>query len=198
MNIKLNMINESPSARFDNIVVQELRDEILVCDVKSNRVFCLNQTAAEVWKLCDGKTETKQIAQILSKKLRTNVSEEVVLFSLAELSKENLLVNKITTNKVFEGISRREVVKRIGLSSIIALPLITSVALPTAAQAQSGVCLAINDPCASDTECCSGCCFFGNCGAGLPAGLPCTSGAQCCSGCCSGDEVFPGTCNPGC
>lgn len=192
------MNNNVPVARYEDIVVQELKDEVLVCDTKNNQVFCLNQTAGEVWKLCDGKTKVTEISRILSKKLKTNVGEEIVMFTLDELSNHNLLGENVSTSRFLAGVSRREVIKRIGLSSIVALPLITSVSMPTAAQAQSGACFVFADPCNDDTECCSGCCNFGNCDVGQPAGSPCTTGAECCSGCCSGDVLNPGTCNPGC
>lgn len=134
------MKNTLPLARFENIVVQEIKDEVLICDTKSNQVFCLNQTAGEVWKLCDGKTETNEIAKILSKKLKMDVSEDLILFSLIELSEKNLLTKKITAKENFQRFSRREVVRRIGLSSMIALPIITSVIMPKAIHAQSVEC----------------------------------------------------------
>lgn len=200
------MKNEFPLSRFEDIVVQELKDEVLVCDLKSNRVFCLNQTAGEVWMLCDGKTDVKEIAGILSKKLKTNVSEDLVLFSLDELSNHNLLAKKVSTERLFIGVSRREVIKRICLSTMAALPIITAIAMPTVAQAQSG-CPApggggpIPNGCAclDCSECESGCCFGGVCsGVGLcvtPAicavDADCPCGLFCCA---PGNPV----CSPGC
>ena len=200
------MKNEFPLARFESIIVQELKDEILVCDTKSNRVFCLNQTAGEVWKLCDGKTDVRQIAEKMTKKLRANVGEEMVLFSLEELSRENLLARKVSTKELFANVPRREVIRKIGLSSMIALPLITAVTMPKAVQAQSG-CPAPGGggpipngcPCLDCSECESGCCFGGVCaGAGLcvtPAVCAVDSDCPCGLFCCA-----PGnpTCNPGC
>lgn len=157
------MNNEFPVACYEDIVVQEIKDEVLVCDTKSNRVFCLNETAGEVWKLCDGEKSIREISAILSKKMRSDVSEEMVLFSLAELSRENLLAEKFSADNLYGGISRREVIKKIGLGSIVALPLITAIIMPTAAHAQSG-CPAI-DPfpngcaCNSSFECDSSCCL---------------------------------------
>lgn len=147
------MKNTLPLARFENIVVQEIKDEVLICDTKSNQVFCLNQTAGEVWKLCDGKTETNEIAEILGKKLKANFSEELVLFSLVELSNYDLLKNSYFTNDFFAKRSRREVIKKIGLSSMLTLPLISSVVMPKAIQAASGnACTSDND--CNDSSCC--------------------------------------------
>jgi hypothetical protein len=161
------MKNQLPLSRCQDIVVQEIKDEILVCDTKNNQVFCLNQTAGEVWKLCDGNTTTFEIAHNLSNKFRTKISEELVLFSLGELSKHKLLIETISDPKQFSEVSRREVIRKIGLGSMMALPLITSVVMPTATQSQSS-CPTTN----------------------APAGCPCTVGTECASGCCL--ENFPG------
>jgi hypothetical protein len=160
------MNSNPPNARYKNIVVQELKDETLVCDLNNNRVYCLNKTAAEVWKLSDGKHETTEIAHILSKKFKTTVSNELVAFALEELSKEDLLAENFSTTPFFNNLSRREVIRQVGLASMIALPLISSIVMPTAANAQSG--------CLPDLN--------GN----LPAGCPCSPGINtCATGCCS-------------
>lgn len=129
-----------PAARFKDIVVQELRDEVLIANLTDNRAFCLNRTASEVWKLCDGTRDPKQIAKELSTSFHATVNEELVWFALEELSKENLLVEKIPSEKLFDGMSRREIIRRVGLASIIALPSIASIVMPTAASAASQVC----------------------------------------------------------
>lgn len=201
------MNNEAPLSRYKDIVVQELKDEILVCDTKNNRVFCLNQTAGEVWKLCDGKTPIRKISEKLTNILKVEITEELVLFSLAELSKHKLLTDNNSPEQIFKGISRREVVRRIGLGSMVALPIISSVVMPMAAQAQSG-CPTTNAPagcpCTIGTECLSGCClenFPGPsiCGDTFGAqGCICTSDAQCDTNnftCCAPANPV---CNPGC
>ena len=151
--------------------------------------------------MCDGKNSIKEISLQLSRKFDSNINEEFVLFTLNELDKENLLNNFKKENTFFSGVSRRDVIKKIGLASAVALPIISSVVMPKAVNAQS--CFAENDSCGDDVECCSNCCNGSSCvdnngGTRLPAGSPCTSGSECCSGCCSGDTISPGTCNPGC
>ena len=142
----------NPEARYENIVVQVLKSETLVCDLTTNRVFCLNSTASEVWKLCDGTNNVQQITKILTKKLRGNVSEEMVIFSLDELSKENLLAKKVSTEKLFGGVSRREVIRRLGFATMVALPIITAISMPYASQAASGLS-PLNGPCVITGDC---------------------------------------------
>ena len=124
----------------------------MVCDLTTNRVFCLNSTASEVWKLCDGTNNVQQITKILTKKLRGNVSEEMVIFSLDELSKENLLAKKVSTEKLFGGVSRREVIRRLGFATMVALPIITAISIPYASQAASGLS-PLNGPCVITGDC---------------------------------------------
>lgn len=203
-----------PLARFENLVVQELKDEVLVCDLKSNQVFCLNQSAGEVWKLCDGNNDVKTISQILSQKLKANFTEELVLFSIDELYNRNLLAEKVSTKQLFVGVSRREVIKRVGLGSMVALPLISSVLMPTSAQAQSGLDCFNSSPigCSCnvsegcDSKCCqSNVCITADIGGDCPNNSECFSNGQCTSGCCDGTScvnagVVPdgGVCNADC
>lgn len=210
---KINMKNETPIARFENIIVQELPDEVLVCDTTTNRMFCLNQTAAEVWKLADGTRDIKEISRLLSKRFKSNVSEELVSFAVAELSRESLLVERIPMSADFHNFSRREVIRRVGMASMIALPLISTLTMPKATYAASSCDpdaeigeIADGCECSRCFECASGCCLEGICqdgqvcrsapdcgrGVGCPTGFICcgnpndpnnTYGCTACGGC---------------
>ena len=48
-----------------NVLVLQLSDEFLVYDKETSKAHCLNNTAAEVWKLCDGTRTVQQIIDIL-------------------------------------------------------------------------------------------------------------------------------------
>jgi hypothetical protein len=183
------MNSKYPHTRYKDIVVQELDEEILVCDLKTNKVFCLNQTAGEVWKMCDGKTGVKKISNRLSRKLGSNINEDIVVFTLQELSKNNLLDENFVIQTSFDGLSRRQIIRRIGLASMIALPVIASVIMPTAANAQSGCPVGeaprpVNCPCTVNKDCASGCCLGDRpvpiCGPTIGAdSCMCTSNAEC-------------------
>ncbi len=136
--------NDYPAARTKDIVVQELGDETLVYDLKINKAVCLNKTSAMVWQHCNGKNDVFAISSILSVQMKSLVSEELVEFALYQLHNEKLLENQLEFNGRFRTQSRREVIKKIGLSSAVALPLIGSIVAPTAGQAQSG-CLGANE-----------------------------------------------------
>ena len=159
----------APKARVDNLVVQEFSNEILVYDLTNNKALCLNETSALVFQLCNGIRTIAEISDSMSKKLRVKVSEDFVRLAIEELKKENLLENADQLNNHFAGLSRREIVKKVGLTTIIALPVISSVVAPSAAMAQSCALLApgaiIQNFCDSTTS-----------------GCQLNAGNQCCSG----------------
>jgi Coenzyme PQQ synthesis protein D (PqqD) len=124
--------------RESDLVVQDLKSEILIYDLRIDKAFCLNFTAAIVWRLCDGKRSAAEMSQLISEKLESPVSEDFIWLALDQLKRENLLATPEVIKNKFAGLSRRELAKKIGLGSMIALPLITSVVAPTAINAQSG------------------------------------------------------------
>lgn len=126
-----------PLAKKDDLVIQEVDGEVLVYDLSANKAVCLNQTSALVWQNCDGKKNAIEIAGEISKKLNTNVSEEMIWFAVNQLNKENLLKPKADYTDKFSGLSRREVIKKIGLGTMIAIPVVSSLMAPEAAFAQS-------------------------------------------------------------
>jgi len=166
----------TPRAREDGLIVEELPDEVLVYDVKRHQAHCLNQTAAVVWKRCDGRSTVPEITKSLERELKAPVGEDVVWLALDRLEKNHLLDGPAALRT--GGISRRQAMK-LGLSAVVALPLVTSIASPTAAQTASCSPDAIGcipngnvTVCAVSSECCSCCCHTNT---GLPADQHCAS-----------------------
>ena len=151
---------EYPRARVD-FLTRDFGDELLVYDQQRNVGHCLNPTAAAAWKLCDGKKNTSEVAEILTQQLSTPVSESVVHLALDELSKAGLLVD---AGHPVRRTSRRDAIRALGIAGAIALPLVTSLVAPTPARAAS--CLANGKACVSAAQCCSGKCGVtsGHCG----------------------------------
>lgn len=152
----------APEGRKDGLVVHSLLEEVLVYDLERHKAHCLNKTAALVWNRCDGKTSVAAIARHLAGELKTPVDEDVVWLAIHQLEKSRLLSEETTPAEHKVGLSRRELIKRIGLGGAIALPLITSIIAPTAAQA--------------GTQCSSFICNAGVC----PTGCACISNGQPC------------------
>ena len=141
-----------PSARRSKLVLRELADEVLVYDEETHRAHCLNRAAALVWKHCDGKTPVTAIAERVSEKLSSPVSDDFVWLALDQLAESELLASATVRPEPTSTISRRRMIRRLGLAAAVSLPLITSIVSPTAAEAQSP-CNESNCP---PPMCCSG------------------------------------------
>jgi len=129
-----------PLARKKDIVVQTLENESLVYDLKSSKAFCLNETSAAVWKKCDGVRSLSDITKELQVEIDPSIDINFVRLALEQFRKDNLLENKSEFSSLFEGISRRDVIRKVGLSSLVALPLVSSLVAPSAIYAQSNAC----------------------------------------------------------
>ncbi|MBX7170093.1 MAG: PqqD family protein [Pyrinomonadaceae bacterium] len=170
-------LNSYPLSRKDNLVVQESADEVLLYDFNSNRAYCLNETSAVVWELCDGKSSVADINQKLSQKLNQQTSEELVWLALDQLKKEKLLSNHEEIKIDYKGLSRRDAIRKVGIASLVALPLILSLHTPVAATASSVCGVNFMNPCQ---------CFDPACGI---AGLGTTNVTTCTDSC---DTQSPG------
>lgn len=124
-----------PLARKEGLIVQELPDEVLVYDASNDKAHCLNNTAAKVWKYCDGKTDAAGIAQNLSRELNAPVATELVWLALDQLEQSDLVEKQTRSALAKAGLSRRDVIKRVGLASLVALPIVTSMLNPMSAHA---------------------------------------------------------------
>ena len=165
-----------PDSRTQKLIVQELDDELLIYDLETNKAFCLNKTASLILNECDGKKTIEEACQNLSRKLKTEIDENIVWMALGQLKKRSLLMEDNKTVKIPE-INRRQLVKS-GLALGVALPLITMIVAPTAVMAQS--CTAPRGTCTLSGECCSGTCSVSACCVPLGAS-GCNTAADCCN-----------------
>lgn len=154
--------NDKPKARQNNIVIHLLKDELLIYDLTMHKAYCLNETSALVWNLCDGDNSVSDISKMLSKKLKSTVTEDFVWLALNDLKKENLLAGGQEIANKLDRLSRREVIRRVGFASMLALPVISSLIAPAAAVAQS--CGTVGQSCSPPNslgDCCSGTAYCG-------------------------------------
>jgi hypothetical protein len=145
-----------PQARSEGLVIQDLPDEVLIYDLERDKAHCLNQTAAIIWKNCDGKTSVSQLAQIVAKESGLPASDELVWLALEQFSKAKLLPDVVKQSEKKKPLTRREVIKRIGLGAAAAIPVVSSIVAPMAAQAAT--LLSPGSPCVSPVQCASGLC----------------------------------------
>lgn len=150
-----------PEARREGLVVQELSDEVLVFDRDRNKAHCLNKTAALVWNHCDGNSSVAEMARVIARETNAPVDEDLIWLGVEQLSKTHLLRERARVPEHKTGLSRREVIRRIGLTAAVALPVVTSIVAPTAAQAAN--CLGTGQTCTTSAECCNGLCNMSVC-----------------------------------
>jgi hypothetical protein len=144
-----------PRLRADGLVIYDLPDEVLVYDKVRDQAHCLNQSAALVWRACDGQLAPREIALKLTTQLAVAVPEDLVMLALVQLEEIHLLEQRGTIPTSFPGMSRRQMARSLGLTAAVALPVITSIMAPTPAQAAT--CLAPGQPCSPVTLCCTSC-----------------------------------------
>lgn len=155
--------SQFPTARKTGLVIQEMPDELLVYDTENNKAHCLNRTAAFVWKSCDGRKSAADIAHLFQTESDGKMSEDMVWLAIDQLNENDLLEQQIKS--AFAGQSRRDVIKKIGFASVIALPIVASLVAPKNAFAASSC------GCSSPASCGSvpnaGCPSTTNCNGGL-------------------------------
>lgn len=153
------MSNQELPRRRTDCLQRRLEEEIVIYDPERHIGHCLNSTAAAVWAICDGKHSIAQIATELSQELSAQVDQSVVQLALRQLENAHLLVEPKMPAKLP---SRRVAIRRIGMAAAIALPLVTSIVAPTAANAAS--CSAFLGVCGPGRPCCAGLlCVAGHC-----------------------------------
>ena len=156
-------IDYKPVARRKDIVVQDLKGETLIYDLTTNKAFALNETAAGIWKYSDGQNSVETIAALLTDDLGNVVSEDMVMLAVEQLRQDNLL----TAESKNINFSRREALRRIGIASAVAIPVVTSLVAPKAAQAGSNcgnfTCVTVSD--------CPSVCTTCNVPQGQPVGI---------------------------
>jgi len=163
-----------PVARRGGLVVRDLAGEVVVYDLERHEAHCLNETAARVYRLADGRRDVAGIARDLGGGESAG-DESAVELALEQLAAARLLEPPLSSARP-EGFSRREIMRKAAVGAAVALPLVTSVLAPTPAEAAA--------------TCVASC-------AGKPAFTPCNvcgGGVPPCPDMCDG----AGSCSDGC
>lgn len=120
---------------MDGLVFRAIGDETLVYDTVSHRAHCLNRTASDVFRLCDGTRTARDIATALRGREATGDDEGAVGRALGLLAAADLLRDAPAPDPAIERPSRREALRRVGLGAALLAPIVTSLVVPTPAEA---------------------------------------------------------------
>src|SRR4051794_27034335 len=118
------------TARTDDLVIQNVDDEILVYDRRTDTAHCLTSFAASIWRRCDGGADLQELIASTELPAGHEDAEAAVLLALSELSEKGLLESSASS----PGVSRRQALGRmagVGLAAA-SVPFVVSAAVPTA------------------------------------------------------------------
>jgi hypothetical protein len=111
-------------------VVRDLADEVVVYDRERHQAHCLNRTSAFVFRHADGQRTAADIAVLLG----PGADEDLVQAALDQLAAAGLLE---TVPGRASALSRREVLKQVGLGAAVLAPAVASLLVPTPAEASA-------------------------------------------------------------
>ena len=113
--------------------VETLHGELCIYEWTTKTVHALNPAAARVWEMCDGVTTVDDM--IAAARRNSPGAELIVQHALAQFERAGLL-EQGTLAGVAPVVSRRAMLRRIGVAA--AIPVVTSIVAPTPLAAQSG------------------------------------------------------------
>lgn len=127
------------TARTDDLVVQELGDELLIYDRRTDVAHCLSEVAAVVWRTCEGGASSDEMVQRMTAQGLAGQggrvdAEELAQTAASELEEKGLLECHGSRADL---ISRRHALRRmagVGMAAVAA-PLVVSAAVPKPAEA---------------------------------------------------------------
>ena len=161
-----NIKPENPLARIENLLVEDVAGELLIYDVKTNRAHCLNESAAAIWRHCDGSRSLDKLADDLFPKLESSEGQRLVALGIERLRRRRLLDRSTLSGPTID-LSKRQMLKKVAILAAaagVAAPLVCTVLAPTSAYAFS--CGHDGAPCTSPFDCCLGLCTGGHCQGG--------------------------------
>ncbi len=150
------------------MTVSVVNNEAVVYDKRRERAHSLNPASAFVFLYANGERTVRELAELTAAELGTPNDESYIEMTLHRLDRAELVERSLTPSTGLQKITRRQVMKQLGLVAI-AVPIITTIAAPSPAMAQSGAGTPggggkpNRSSCTTDADCLSGRCLrFGD------------------------------------
>ena len=136
------------------LIARKIDDELLVFDDETSTAHCLNGIAGEIWMTCERESSAGEVTEVLYPRW-PDIEEEVVAASLSKLAAAGLLEETTVLENISTG--RRDLIRKLGFTAAVALPIaITSVLIPPPAAAAS-LCGHLGSLCGTGhPPCCAG------------------------------------------
>jgi hypothetical protein len=129
-----------PVGRREGLLTEELDGEVLVYDLSGDTALHLNETAALVWRSCDGSRTVAELAALVSEELGERTDDDVVLMALDNLADHGLISSGYEERDgAAVALSRRRFFRRVGVAggAAFSAPVVYAALVPTAAAALS-------------------------------------------------------------
>jgi len=140
-----------PRARSTDLVIQAVESETLVYDLRTNEAHCLNETATFVWSRCDGNSSVEDIARSFGPTVTAAASGTLIQLALSQLSERRLLDERAPD--MGSTMDRRQMMKKLGAASVVAIPVIASIIAPPRALGSISCSCTSPSSCAAQTGC---------------------------------------------
>jgi len=125
------------ATRVPGVHLEREADEILAVKLATSEAHALNQSAAVVYDLCDGKTSRAEMAAAIQRRTGLPADEGIVDLALAELTDAGLIVLDATEPP---GTTRRSLIRKFAMSAaaIAMLPIVETILVPPQMAAAGG------------------------------------------------------------
>jgi hypothetical protein len=150
-----------PKAREDNLLATSVGDETVIYDQLTNEASCLNTVTATVWAACDGENTLSDLLDIVRQAGFQDASEDLVILAINELAEARFLQEtpQASSSKKRDK-SRRDVLRTLGKSAAIAIPVISTISIQPAVAGLSPIpCSPNGSPCGIGGTCVGGFCI---------------------------------------
>ena len=109
---------EHPKARSENLLVEEVAGELLIYDVSNNRAHCLNESAAAIWRHCDGSRSIGKLAKHLFPNLEASGAQRLVGVGVERLRRRRLVESSVAAPPAVD-LSKRQLLKKVAILAAV-------------------------------------------------------------------------------
>ena len=122
----------------EGLLIERPAGELLVLKPSTNEAHALNETAAIVFDLCDGRTTRAAMVAEVARRTGLPSDESIVDLALTELSDAGLIT---LDESARPGLPRRALIRKLALpvAAVALLPVVETILMPTVASGQSTV-----------------------------------------------------------
>src|SRR5687767_6707565 len=132
----MTILDQRPQARSSGLLERAVDDDVVVYDLETEDAHLVTPTTLGIWRRCDGTVRIQDFVDELTPVHGAEAAEHLVWQAMSELHRAALIEDDLVFPNV-SGISRRNLLRKIGIG-IVAIPVITTISASAAAAAVTG------------------------------------------------------------